>query len=161
MPGYGLINQTNEMTTDSSAGLNTSEVWRVSLQVDENANDSDKTFTVPASTEWQILWIWIELATTATVGNRQMEIELQDSASDIIGEIVCDIVQAASLTRVYLFAPGMGDLSAWRDSVWLSCPIPNGLFLSAGQTIRIYDNNAVDAAADDMVIQMQIASRAI
>jgi len=138
-----------------------SESWRVSLQINEALDNSNKTFTVPALTEWQILWIWVELTTTNAVGNRQLSIELQDNALDMIGVIRADIVQAASLTRWYMFAPGMGDLAAFRDTTWLSTPIPNGLFLSAGQMLRVWDNKAIAAAADDMIVQMQIASRSI
>lgn len=137
------------------------ESWRVSLQIDETLDNTNKTFTVPAATEWQILWVWVELTTTATVGNRQLAIELQDAAFDIIGVIRSDIVQAASLTRWYMFAPGMGDLAAFRDTTLLSTPIPNGLFLSAGQILRVWDNKAIAAAADDMIVQMQIASRTV
>ena len=42
------------------------------LQADEAANDSDKSFTVPAGRMWELTSIWVELVSTATVGNRQM-----------------------------------------------------------------------------------------
>ncbi len=136
--------------------------WRVSLLADENLNDSDKTFVVPAATEYQILWIWVEFTTTATGGNRQLVIEVQDGAADVIARLaIPSIVQADTITRNYLFAPGEPDLLAFRDTDFLTVPIPVTSFLQATDVLRIYDNNAVDAAADDLIIQMQIASRTV
>jgi hypothetical protein len=138
------------------------EAWRVSLIADELDNDSDKTFTVPALTEYQILWIWVELTTTATVGNRQMVIQVQDSASDVISTwALASVVQAASIARNYLFAPGVADQLGFRDTSFLTTPIPVTSFLQAGDIIRVYDNKAIDAAADDMIVQMKIASRLV
>jgi len=153
--------QVGDADVDASNPVNSIDSWRVSLQSDETTNDSDKTFTVPASTEWQVLWVWVELATTATVGNRQLVIEIQDSAADVIGQFRAGVVQAASLTRYYQWAASMADLQAFRDTDWLMTPLPPGLILQAGDILRVYDNNAVDAAADDMVVQMQIASRSV
>lgn len=142
--------------------LPTTDDWRIALLSDETADDSDKTFTVPASTEYQVLWIWVEFTSTATVGDRQIVIEIQDSANDVIGQpFRAQAVQAASLTRYYQFGSSLPDLDAFRDTDWLCCPIPPGLMLQAGDQLRIYDNNAVDAAADDMILQVQIASRAV
>ena len=135
--------------------------WHPSLQADETANDSDKTFTVPASTEWQVLWIWVELATTATVGARQLVVQLQDSASDVIGEVRVGATQAASLTYYYQIGPGIADHTALRDTDYLMTPHMPTIVLPAGYIVRVYDNNAVDAAADDMVIQMMVAERTV
>jgi hypothetical protein len=136
-----------------------SESWRVALQADETANDSDKTFTVPASTEWEILSIWIELSTTATVGNRQIVVEMQDSTGDVIGKFLAGAVQLASLAREYEFAPMVQLMTAFVGT-YLSFPLPP-YFLSAGEKVRVYDSAAVDAAADDMIVQMKIATRTV
>ena len=135
--------------------------WRVTLVSDETLNDSDKSIPVPASAEWQVLWLWVEFASTATVGDRQIVIEIQDSAADVIAQIRAGITQAASLTRYYMFGPSMADMFVVRDGDWIMTPLPPTLILQTGDIIRIYDNNAVDAAADDMVIQMQIAARTV
>ena len=142
--------------------METSEVWRLYYNSDELANDSDKSFIIPDHTEWQILWIWVELATTATVGNRQLEVRIQDSTGDLIGILaVASVVQAASLTRNYLFAPGVADLLGFRDTDYLTTPIPVTTFLDMTQVLRVFDNNAVDAAADDMQVHIQFAARSV
>jgi len=136
------------------------DAWHPSLQVEEAANDSDKSFTVTASEEWRIQSIWVELTSTATAGNRQLVIELQDSSNDVIAQVRAGVTQAASLTYYYLFAPNVVDLTAVRDTDFVSTTMPSWV-LAAGYIIRIYDNNAVDAAADDMVVQINTIERSV
>ncbi len=125
------------------------------LQADEALNDSDKTFTVPAARIWEIQSIRAELVTTATATNRQMAVQVRDASADIIFEIVAGGDQAPSLTYNYHFSPHLTDLGAVRDVTFFMTPFPS-LILPAGFDVRIFDNNAVDAAADDMVLQMLV-----
>lgn len=136
-----------------------SESWRTALKADETVDNSDKTFTVPASTEWEISSIWIELATTNTVGNRQITVEMQDSAGDVIGQFKAGATQAASLAYTYMFAPGI-ELMVIPVNLYLSFPLPV-MFLPAGFKVRVYDSAAIDPAADDLNIQMMIAARSV
>lgn len=129
-----------------------------SLQADEALNDSDKSLTVPANASWEIQTIWVELITTATVGNRQMTVELQDSAADVIARFDAGAVQAASLTRNYLFGANLPDLTAFRAGDLLMTPLPC-LVLPAGFIVRVYDSAAIAAAADDMVLQALVTAR--
>ena len=129
------------------------------LKVDEADNDSDKTFTVPSATVWEILSIHVELVTTAGAGDRLIEVQMQDSSGDIIAQTVAGAVQAASVTRSYMFAPDAVDLTSFRDTVLMSNRIPK-FILPAGFKVRIFDNNAVAASADDMVLQMLVLESA-
>lgn len=137
--------------------------WRPYLWADEAADDSDKQFQITPATvvEAHVLWIWVELTTSADAGNRQLEVQIQDSAGDVIARIVPSQVQAASLTRHYLFALGMPDLLGFRDTNWLCTPLPNSLILKGGDIVRVWDNKAIAAGADDMIVQMQWAGRSI
>lgn len=135
--------------------------WRAALQYEESSDDSDKTITVTTGYEWEILSVWVELITTATAGNRQVVVELQDSASDVIGQFRAGAVQAASLTRYYQFGPGLAGLTSFLDTDFLSTPLPVGLALPAGYKVRVYDKAAVAAAADDMIIQMIVRQRQV
>ncbi len=142
--------------------LDVSEIWQVYTTPQEVVDDSSKDFTVPAATEWQVLWVWVELTTTAVVGNRQLIIQVLDAAGDVLATLArAGAVQAASLTRYYLFAPAEPDMLAFRDTDYLTCPIPPTSFLSRGQTLRVMDSKAIDATHDDMVIQFQYAARAV
>lgn len=134
--------------------------WTPSVQADEALNDSDKKFTVPANTEWRIQSIWVEFISTATGGNRQLVVEIQDGSDDVVFRVITGLVQADTITRYYQFAPHLVHLTAFIDSDYLMTPFP-AMVLPATYDIRIYDNNAVDAAADDMVVQMMIEARTV
>lgn len=144
-----------------TATIATNTEWTIALESDETLNDSDKTITVPANQLWQILGIRVEFTSTAVVGDRQLAVQWRDDADDIIGEVIPGLVQAASLTYNYQFAPALADLLAIRDSSYLMTPFPPTVFLPATYDLRIWDNNAVDAAADDMIIQLLYAWKAI
>jgi hypothetical protein len=139
------------------------DYWRPSLQAEETENDSDKSFTVPASTQWRVKSIWVELTTTADVGDRVIGVEIQDSAADVILKIEAGAVQAASLARYYAFAPWQADLIAFRGagSDLLLTPLPPDLVLPAGYIVRVYDTAAIAAAADDMIVQMLVDARTV
>jgi hypothetical protein len=125
------------------------------LVADEAADDSDKSLTVPAGYQYHILSVWVELTTTATVGDRQLVVEAQDSAADVIGQARAGIVQAAGLTRYYQFSPTCADSLAFRDTNYLSVPLPMWV-LPPGYILRVYDSKAIAAAADDMIVQMLV-----
>lgn len=151
MSGYVTVNSGNITTHDS---------WQVSVQSDVTANDSNKEFTVPADTEWQILSVYVSLVTTATVGDRQLAVEVLSAEDVILAEVRAGVVQAASITRKYQFAPGVAQDIAFRDSNYASVALPP-LILSAGQKLRVRDKAAVAAAADDMDVHVQVASRSV
>lgn len=135
-------------------------VWTVGLQADEAVDDNDKTITVPADTEWQVLSIWVEYAADANPGTRQLQIDFRDGSDDVIGQQRPNDTQAASETRYYMFGPSLANLTAFYDTDHLQTPLPPTIFLPAGYDVRIFDNNNV-SADDDMVIQMMVAARSV
>ena len=154
----GLTTVSGTVEVDTTTPLDVLDGWRVLTISDEDLNDSDKTFAVPAGVERHILWIWVEYTADATVGDRQLVIEAQDSASDVIAQWArAGIVQAAGTTYYYQFGPGLPDDVALRDSNYLRTPIPTSTLLKALDILRVYDNNAVSAAGDDMQVHIQYA----
>lgn len=149
------------VSVDSCGHLLIADTWVPTLVSDEAANDSDKSLTVPAGYWDQVLWIWVELTTTADAGTRQLVVEIQDAATDVIAQWRAGVTQAASLTYYYCFAPSNADLTAMRDTDYMMTPIPPTLILLPGYIVRVYDNNAIQAAADDMVIQMMVARKVV
>lgn len=135
--------------------------WDLVLLSDTGLNDSDKNFTVPAGYVYQVLWIWVELTSDATAGNRQMSVQLFSSLGQRIGEVRAGVVQAASLTRYYMFAASLADLLAFRDTNYLMTPFPPTILLPANYTIRILDENAIAAGTDDMVVRVMVARKAV
>ena len=132
--------------------------WVAMVQADEALDGSDKTITVTAGRDWMIQSLRAELTTTATVGNRQIAVQIRDDSDDVIAEVRAGATQTASLTRSYHFGPHLPDLTSFRDTDWISTPI-DPLIVPAGYDIRIFDNNAVDAAADDLVVRLAILER--
>ena len=140
--------------------------WFITIWQDISPNDSDKVFgPVPANMEYQILWVQVLLTTSADVGNRQLEVRVEHPSSAMPGSegawAIAGQTQAASLTRQYIFAPGLADQLAFRDTDWLSTPIPVTSLLYEGDQVRVLDNNAVAAGADEMYVYIQYAYRAI
>lgn len=120
---------------------------------DETADDSDKSFTPGAGVTWDIFSIVAELTSTATVGNRQMTLQILDG-TDVVFASKAAAVQAASLVRTYVFSAGGGVRdSAFVDGV-IECPLPANLAIGSGHTIKVFDSAAVDAAADDMNVRI-------
>lgn len=137
--------------------LDKAKVGNTYVVADEAANDSDKTITVPAGKRWKIKSIRVELTTTADAGNRQLDILFTDSADDVIFDCKALNVQIASQTEIYHAIPttSLGDsLETVAGRHWLGFPL--NTILIGGDKIRIYDSAAIQAAADDMVIQMMV-----
>lgn len=129
------------------------DTWLGALESDTTANDSDKSFTVPAGYEAYCMSVRVELTTTATVGNRQITLLFTTGGGTTILAVKAGTTQAASLTRYYNFAIGMPDLFGFRDTSTLMTPLP-GVRLPAGYILRVYDSAAIDAAQDDMNVQI-------
>jgi len=130
------------------------------VQADEALADSDKTLTVPADTWWVVKSIWLELTTVAAAGNRQLQVDIRDDAADVVFSMRVGIVQAASLTRYYALSPHLADLAAFRDTDYLMTPFPE-LTLPEAWSIRLWDNKAIAAAGDNLIVQVIVESRTV
>jgi len=120
----------------------------VTRTYDATADDSDKTFTVPANKLWKVKWILARFVTTATVGNRGLEVQIGDG-TNIIGYIGNGGVQAASTTTNSMFYNGAPNTATGSNR---TIGTPPDMLLPAGYTIRIWDTAAIDAAADDLTV---------
>jgi len=147
--GTMIFDQTFKPTWDSITPV---------LEAEETLNDSDKTFTVGTDEEWMIISIWIEFATTATVGNRLICIEILDTTDDVISRISAYEIQAASLSKNYLFAPYFVHRAAPANDYNTVLP---DFVIPSGYDIRVYDINGIDVAADDMNVQMLVKKRKV
>lgn len=129
----------------------------IKLKSDVTPNNSVKTITVPRYGLWAITSIFVKLATTATVGNRQLRLSILAPDDTVIFFTEALAVQAASLTYRYHFIPGAAneDRSA---KLWLQNGLPPDLKLPAGYKIKIEDTAAVAASADDMDVHIMYAN---
>ena len=121
---------------------------------DATANDSDKSFTVPAGKLWEMRGIHVLISNSATVGNRALQVRV---APDGVNYITLgnggNVAASATGALIGSFA-GCGD-----DSTILINGVSNAqvlpmmpMILPAGAIIRVLDATAVDAAADDMTV---------
>ena len=124
-------------------------------QADAALNDSDKTLTVPAGKQWGLRSVYAKLISTATVGNRQMDVLVTDGSDNIVAKFVAGAVQAASLTREYVFAPAQPQETGFTTGVMLRA-LAGDLVLPAGYKVRVYDSAAIDAAADDLTVRLLV-----
>lgn len=143
-------------TKDPIAGLlDVERLYRVKKISDVTLNDSDKTLVVPAGKQWLILAAYAKLITTATVGNRQLDVLLTDAADVLFAKYQAGAVQAASLTREYVFAPAHPQETVFTAGVMLRA-LGQGFVLLAGYKVRVYDSAAIAAAADDLDVHLLV-----
>ena len=162
--------RTVEMTAGSEARLGIAKVdvaassfssWLVTSTIDAAANDSDKSWLVPASTEWQVLFIGVSYVSTADAGDRVLQVQVERGGVVYCILATAGVVQPASKTYSYTFASGLADLVAIRDTVKMFTPIPPTTILRAGDTLRVWDCKAIQAAADAMVVTIQTGQRSV
>lgn len=128
------------------------------LQADALLNDSDKTLTVPAGKQWWVKSVYAQLITTASAGNRQLDVLCTTDLDAEIAKFVAGAVQAASLTRTYVFAPQHPQETVFTGGLMLRA-LAGDLVLPAGYKIRIFDSAAIDAAADDLTVRVLVEER--
>lgn len=125
----------------------------LSLSSDTTANDSDKSFTVTTAKVWNIQWMYISYSSTATAGDREICFEVQNASAVVIFRAYAARTIIASESNVELvFGVGVD------ASQIINTNIPK-MNLPASYVIRIYDKNAVDAAADDMTVRLVYEER--
>jgi len=129
---------------------------------DETANDSDKTWTVPAGRKWDLKSIEVGILADATVGNRLLEWSISNALGNVIaiginsgaiaaaaygGMFICNSTNvAAAPVRRSLVNP------ANNNGVFQYDTLPSPCILPAGYVIRVWDLGAVSVAGDDMTV---------
>ena len=137
--------------------------WRPVLSSDTAANDSDKTVTVPAGKEWDVQWVYAELATSGTPGNRTLAMYVLDASGNIIFRAGRSGSLAASTTWRAIWGSLGGVANPYAvqgpDGELSLLPFPQRLVLPAGFGLRIFDISAIDVAADDLTLRIMVLER--
>ena len=158
-------------TVAFSPGLRALGNGRPFVASEEDANDSDKSFShsdlaidanVQAETkridpEGVILLdaCRIEYAATATAGSRIPTFQLQDAGSDVVFEyVLAESLVTANQTRNINCAVGSPVPTAPIEGDDVVQSFPANFFLFPGFTLRIFDKAAVAAGADDMTLHL-------
>jgi len=130
--------------------------WIEAIQLsDATANDSDKTFTVPAGVTYIPHSIAALLASTADVGDRQLDVLLTDGSDNVIAKYQAGAVQPASQSYTYVFAVNHPQETGFTGDVMLRA-LGEGIPLPAGYKIRVYDSAAIAATADDLTVRIMV-----
>jgi len=137
---------------------NISDAWEVVSVKDAVLGDNDKSLTVPANYEYELLSAYVTVVTNATVGNRNLALQAVDSDADTVAEVVVGSVQTASTTGHYQFGAGVADLTTFRDANYLMTPIPPALHLNETESFRFFDRNNV-ATGDSVWVRARVARR--
>jgi len=120
---------------------------------DATANDSDKSFTTPVGKVREYLAVYLRFVTTATVGNRLLAIHLYPDGVLEMGRPFTSGTIAASLDQRYMIGFGSitDDTSSGANTLVQGAP---RCIIPAGGYLRIFDTAAVDAAADDLTVNL-------
>ncbi len=115
-------------------------------------DDSDKVITVPAGERWELLGVYVDLSTTTAVGVRQVEVQVA-TPTGVILRVVFGETQAQSVAnKLYAAALGLvSEVHVAGEMVFEQLP---AFHLVEGDTVRVFDSAVIDAAADDMVVQV-------
>ena len=126
---------------------------------DATANDSDKSFTVPANKRWRNISIRAQVVCTATVGTRLLLTSITDGTNVLS---TSQRVDGAASQTIASMTTSMGPYhsTSTPKQVLGSGSQVNAtatdffppIDLLAGYVIRVYDSAAIDAAADDLTV---------
>jgi hypothetical protein len=129
-----------------------------------STNDSDVDLdleSVVGKSDCQVLSMHVAYTSTATANNRFLQITTADAAGVTMGHLHPGSYQPPSKVYHYYFLPGI-----FRETVsavaetgvdgTIQVPIPRELIVPLGGTLNLKDAEAVDAAADDMVIHASL-----
>lgn len=96
-----------------------------------------------------------ELVSSSAVGNRQIYFDVLDASSNLLFRVPALNVQAASLTDLYNFIPGVpNEDHSSATPKWFQICIPEPAIFQKGWTIKIYDNANIDNSGDALTAQM-------
>jgi hypothetical protein len=116
-------------------------------------NASSQVLTVPTGKIWYLVALFATLTTTATVGNRRIQLIVRNEAATDVSRIRALNDQTASTTEYYLFGTG-GDVAEGVPSIHTLPVAP--VWVGPGYTVRVQDVNNIDAAADDLALQLTV-----
>ena len=144
------------------------DTWEPLIVSDVAVDDGAKTLTVPTGKQYYVMSIYVKVVATATVGDRQIAVEVLDTSSNVTDQIRACVVLAAGETRYYAFQPSAENMAAFIDTDFATACLPASWILSAGESIKVWDNNEVDpdlgvgdTIADDVLVYMRVLERSV
>ncbi len=124
---------------------------------EETMNDSDKTIFVPAGKQWMIEGVFVQLTTTADVGDRHIKILIKNQAG-VANPVQCGSINLQAPSRIEFYNAIPGVAASTTDGVPAAgeavnyFPLPNPCIIAGGGSLKIYDEHGIATAADDMLV---------
>lgn len=131
--------------------MKTAELQVISAS-DLATGDSDKEIAVPTGRNWRQLMVSISYVSSATVGNRLIEIQLRDASNVVLFSARASETQAASNTELYEGAINVVDQVVTATSIVHM--ILADFVMNGGFDIRAHDVNAIDPTGDDLLLRV-------
>jgi len=137
--------------------------WRyLSREGPSSYDNVGPTFTVPVREVWHVLSVWVEYTASDTAATRQIRLVVQDDTDDIMLEIAPGVTVTASQQRDFLFAPGVPDLTAARDTDLIMTPLPAALILRPGWDLSVVELSSGDTSDSEiLLVQLNYAKMAV
>ena len=98
-------------------------------------------------------WMHVEYTSDATVGNRQIRVELLNAAGTHVYDARAGTTQAASLVRDYAFMWGTFRETSFVDGQ-IHVPFPQEIIVPANYTFKVYDQADI-SSSDSFVLSYQ------
>lgn len=115
-----------------------------------------KAVTVPNNEVWKLNYLLIRFECSASVGDRRVLIEIEDRDGNIIERIRVRATQAATELRDYRFINNIVSEQAFHsDKIYTA--IPGDVYLDSGYTLKLSDENLIDAVGDRMTVSFQVS----
>lgn len=107
---------------------------------------SSKSFVLTG--RYYLDWVFVAFTADATVGNRQLQVDILDGAGAVLYTAQAGALVAASGTAKATFSPGV----PFTTSGYLFVPLPKKILIPTGGTVKVYDSAAIAAATDTAAV---------
>ncbi len=128
---------------------------RVITQEDETLADADKEITVPPGKLWEILCVFVDYVSDATVGDRNVECRLLNILDEeIFVSRNADNIGASEHYHL-IWVPGISKSETQVGLIAMN-PLPPDCPLPSGYSVQLVDVNSVALAGDNMKVRILI-----
>lgn len=115
---------------------------------------TNHTFTVPVGKRWLVLYGRVGLTTSATAGNRSVQLRLRDRVDTIAYQTTANATQAASLSENYILSPSFPTAVETTTDVH-ELPLPSAAWVESEGDVFFQDTAAV-SVNDDWTIALMV-----
>jgi hypothetical protein len=108
------------------------------------------SITLPQTTAWQVINLFLNWTSSAVAGNRLVAIIAKDVLGNVLWQSLADAVQAASITGAYSFQSGLSILAVQGTSH--TDTLPAFACIPPGGSITVKDLNNIDSVGDTIPV---------